>query len=203
MSRSHSNELVWRRGINIFEVFIPDFVVDYLKTFDYPIFYKFHGVSLSTLLCLAPFTKGIDITEEEFDSLARIAIHLILANSKNRLHKMCTNALCGISVDIEFFVLPFLSKPSINAPKEVIKFLENFSKQARVSENFRYYFRSPYFHELEVNNNDQYARILQMYDYSKLETDNPIKRCLDYLKIIQQDNKSGDPQLKDGSKDDK
>ncbi|EAX92922.1 hypothetical protein TVAG_335840 [Trichomonas vaginalis G3] len=183
-------DLVCHSRYNQFEIFIPDFVLDYLKTVEYPKCYKYRGLSAHSYSpYLVPFTKGIDLTDEDFDSLARISIHTFLNeyNVNNPILRL--EQLCSISVEIEFFVLPFLSKPSVNAPKDIIKFMEIFSKQARVKEDFQYYFANPYIDKIEPKINGRRARCLPLYDYSQLETDNPFKKVLDYRKSFHLEDK--------------
>ncbi|EAX92925.1 hypothetical protein TVAG_335870 [Trichomonas vaginalis G3] len=192
-------DLVYPSRYNQFEIFVPDFVLDYLKTIEYPKCYKYRGLSIySYSPCLVPFTKGIDLTEEDLDSLARISIRTFLKDYDVNDPIFFLEQLCSISVEIDFFVLPFLSKPSVNAPNDIIKFMEIFSKQARIKEDFQYYFAFPYDYESETNTKDRCKVLPLFYDYSQLETDNPFKKVLVYLKIIQLDNKP-DSQINDES----
>ncbi|EAX92923.1 hypothetical protein TVAG_335850 [Trichomonas vaginalis G3] len=192
-------DLVCHSRYNQFEIFIPDFVLDYLKTVEYPKCYKYRGLSAHSYSpYLVPFTKGIDLTEEDLDSLTRISIHTFLNEYNVNDPIFFLEELCSISVEIDFFVLPFLSKPSVNAPNDIIKFMEIFSKQARVKEDFQYYFAFPYDYESETNTKDRCKVLPLRYDYSQLEIDNPFKKVLDCLKIIHHDNKP-DSQVNDES----
>ena len=135
---------------------------------------------------------------EDFDSLTRISIHTFLNEYNVNDPIFFLEQLCSISVEIDFFFFPFLSKPSVNAPNDIIKFMEIFSKQARIKEDFQYYFAFPYDYESETNTKDRCKVLPLRYDYSQLEIDNPFKKVLDCLKIIHHDNKP-DSQVNDES----
>ena len=150
-----------------------------------------------------PFTKGIDLNEEDFNFIAQRAINGILETLNIMTYNYYLYQACELSFILEKLILKYLKKPELNTPEDIISSLSELAKDLRFTDHFRFTFRRPLMtclslpyifqdsdiaHELSEKFPDIYRysccvgdtfKLYSEYEYSELDTNNPVR---DFLK---------------------
>ncbi|EAX97230.1 hypothetical protein TVAG_196740 [Trichomonas vaginalis G3] len=143
----------------MFHINIPQDIVHHLETEAREV-REYKGVYLfySTFLL---FTRGIELNEKDFDLIAQGAIYQILVNQCSCEFCYSYFTLLELSFIIEKLILPYLTKRK--APKDIIKVLEEISKDIQLKDDF-WIGSYPDPHDYTVN-----------FRYSNLDQFNPVK----------------------------
>ena len=105
-------------------------IIEYLKSIYIPEGFRFNGLYVHSIDSFLLFTKGINLYEEDFDNIARLAVGAFLRELEQKSQIYTVYTISEIGFVVEELVLKFLKKPEMNTPDEIISYLLEFSKAA-------------------------------------------------------------------------
>ena len=120
---------------------IPEYVIKYLREIEIPKENTYKNIGFFGVYSFVPFTRGVDLNEQDFEFIARRAIDALLFEYDHPLRLYTTDMASELSFVLQNIILKFLKNQK--APEDVIDCLTDFSKAIQFTDTFDVTFIRP------------------------------------------------------------